>query len=148
MTIVIITILALSIITVRRLSRSQAIVAHMNVDQQRNRKRRTMAAVSMVLASVVLYSCCWFPYSFLDNLRITGRYFLNYRLFTQCIDWSSLFYITSYFLPALNSCLSPVIYIIFIPDFREAAERVLCRCKPATNQQAPREEIELPHFQY
>jgi len=74
-TIVIITILALSIIAVRRLSRPQAIVAHMNVEQQRNRRRRTMAAVSMVLASVVLYSCCWFPYSFLVNLHYRCIFF-------------------------------------------------------------------------
>jgi len=92
MTIVIVTILALSIITVRRLSRPQAIVAHMNVDQLRNRKRRTMAAAVMVIASVVLYLCSWFPIFFIFNLRTINMYFLNFRLWPQCIDWSSLLY--------------------------------------------------------
>jgi len=69
-TIVVITILALSIITVRRLSRPQDILAHLMVGQLRNRRRRSMAAVFMVITSVVLYSCCWSPYIFLKVVSI------------------------------------------------------------------------------
>jgi len=75
MTIVIITILALSIITVRRLSRPQAILAHLNVDQQRIRKRQSRSTVFMVLASVLLYSCCWCPFSI--NFLVSKRIFFS-----------------------------------------------------------------------
>ncbi|KXJ11727.1 G-protein coupled receptor-like K2 [Exaiptasia diaphana] len=47
--------------TIRRLSRPRAIHAHLNQEQRKARARRTQAAVRMVLASVMLYTCCWFP---------------------------------------------------------------------------------------
>lgn len=58
---VIITIISLSILTIKRLSRRQVIQAHLDEVQRNLRTRRRRAAVTMVLASLLLYVCCWLP---------------------------------------------------------------------------------------
>jgi len=147
MTFSIFIILASSIITVRRLSKPQLIQAHLNQQQQAIRRKRARSAVSMVLSSTLLYACCWFPVNFLLLHIILENYFSKIALFESCIDWISLLYITVDVLPAVNAGFSPFIYIIFLPDFKKAAERVLCRCKTTTNQRDVREEIPLHHVQ-
>ena len=54
-------IFVLCVLTIRRLSRPQAIQSHLNQQQQNVRRRQTQAAVRMVLVSVLLYTCCWLP---------------------------------------------------------------------------------------
>ena len=63
-----IVIFVLSILTIRRLSRFQAIHAHLNREQRKARSRRTQAAVRMVLTSVLLYACCWLPVFIFDGV--------------------------------------------------------------------------------
>ena len=130
-TLVLIIISALSIISIRRLSRTQAIQAHLNEEQIRVRSRRTRSAVLMVLASALLYACCWFPTYFVTS-------FILLYDFEDCFDWATFQFVIDNILPALNAGFSPFIYIIFLPDFRKATKRVLCFRKV---QEAPREEI-------
>ncbi|XP_028519146.1 C3a anaphylatoxin chemotactic receptor-like [Exaiptasia diaphana] len=121
-------IFVLSIITIRRLSQPHAIQAHLN-QQRRNAQRRQMQrAMRMVLVSVLLYTCCWTPSLIihvmfsLEQLSIQVAEIVN-----ACIDWDSLEFIFDYILPFVNSCFSPLICIICLPDFRQAAKHVLCR---------------------
>ena len=74
-----IVIFVLSILTIRRLSRFQAIHAHLNREQRKARSRRTQAAVRMVLTSVLLYACCWLP-SFIFDGVLFGVYSLGYKI--------------------------------------------------------------------
>jgi len=93
------------------------------------------------------FSICWCPAIFLVFVIVLED-FSKLSVISQCIDLLSLYYIMIDFLPAVNSCFSPFIYIIFLSDFRKATKRVLCRCKPTVNQQVPREEIELQHLHH
>jgi len=146
---VIFIILTLSAITVTRLSKSQLTQARLNQQQQVMRRKQTRSAVSMVFSSTLLYACCWFSFNVFDIIFSISYYNpkLNSIFLNQCIDWFSLFYITMYILPAVNSCFSPFIYLIFLPDFKEAAKRVLCCCKTTTSQRDVREDIPLHHIQ-
>jgi len=119
----------LSILTLRRLSKPQAIQAHLNQEQRKVRARRIQAAIRMVLFSLLMYACCWLPrYVFFSlislQLLIKETIFIDYSL---CIDRNSLIFMILYFLPLVNSCFSPYIYIIFLSDFREATKRLVCR---------------------
>jgi len=140
----IVIILTLNVITVKRLSaESRPTRARLSKEQLVMRKRQARPAVSMVVSSTVLYACCWFPSHLLHFYYLLNHHFR----FDDCVDWNSLHHITAHLLTAFNSCLSPLIYIIFLPDFKEAAKRVLCCCKTTTNQQDAREEIQLHHIQ-
>ena len=122
-------IFVLCVLTIRRLSRPQAIQSHLNQQQRNVRRRQTQAAVRMVLVSVLLYTCCWLPifffYKFSVIETLTQRVFIID--FSVCIDWDSFHFIINSILPVVNSSFSPLIYLIFLPDFRQAAKKVLCR---------------------
>ncbi|KXJ22168.1 hypothetical protein AC249_AIPGENE4206 [Exaiptasia diaphana] len=60
-----------------------------------------------------------------------------------CIDWESFEFILEYLLPVVNSCFSPLIYIIFLPDFRQAAKHVLCRREIQSREPNSQNSIEL-----
>ena len=120
-------IIFLSIITMRRLSRPQAIQSHLNEQQRKIRTRRGQGALRMVLVSVLLYACCWLPLFAFRALWSVERFIPTVELIDSCIDWWSLVYIINYFLPVVNSCFSPLIYIIFLNDFRQAAKKAFCR---------------------
>lgn len=130
-----------SFVTIRRLSSPQAIQAHINERQRQIRARRTKSAVSMVLASSLLYTCCWLPSSMfivLDHFHLISLNNIFSIDLRMCVIWRTLWFIIYDFLPALSSCLSPFIYIIFLPDFKQAARKVLCWCKrrqPALQEQ-------------
>ena len=116
----------LSIITIRRLSRPQAIQAHLSQQQVNLRRRRTQAAAKMVLLSVLLYTCCWLP-TFVDHIFSVIGTLTQRDVKSIYIDWVSFHFIVNSFLPAANSLFSPLIYLICLPDFRQAAKKVLCR---------------------
>jgi len=139
-------ILTLSIITIRRLSNHQAIHDHMSEEQRNTRKKRIRLSVMMVIASALLYACCWWPLLVRLGLLDLESHFPQAIYITECFR-VSVHFILTYFLPAVNSCFSPFIYIIFLSDFKEAAKRVLCCCKTTTNQRDAREEIQLDHIQ-
>jgi len=139
--IAIVIIITLSIITIRRLSRTQPIEAHLNNQQLKIRTHRTTSAVLMVLVSALLFACCWFPMFVGFGVTYVVTDFTSH-----CIDWNSFGYMIRVFLPPLNACLSPFVYIIFLPDFREATRRVFCSCHSrivTTIHQAPNNELSL-----
>ncbi|XP_020915457.1 somatostatin receptor type 5-like [Exaiptasia diaphana] len=114
----------LSIITIRRLSQPHAIQSHLNEQQRKMRRRRAQAAVRMVLVSTLLYTCCSLPSYVVHALdSVEPIEIIDY---SACIDWESFEFISDYFFPVVNSCFSPLIYIIYLPDFRQAAKHVLC----------------------
>lgn len=123
-----IVIFVLSILTIRKLSETRSFQANFNEAQQKLRVKRIRSAVNMVLFSLLVSCSCWLPYfiySFLFYLEVvTGKKTLGTSL---CIDWSSLHFIIVYFLPIINSSISPAIYIVFLSDFRDASKKFLCR---------------------
>lgn len=120
-------IVLLSILTIRQLSKQKAIESYLSEGRQNIQARRTQSAVKMVLASVLVYTCCGLPlfvYSAMqtiDNI-IPSVDIMNY---SACYDWSSLSFIVQIILPVINSCFSPCIYITFLSDFRDAAKKIL-----------------------
>ena len=143
-------IFSLSIATIRSLSRSQSIDVHVNQEQRTMRNKRTKSAVWMVLSSLCLFIVCWLPY-YVTQLLYCIFYYL-YRFHHskvnvyEMIDFMEelgLHYAINRFLPLVNSAFSPCIYIIFLSDFREAAKKVLCRCKTSTDNVNADRSIEL-----
>lgn len=120
---ILITIAVLSILTLRSLSTSRAIVADLCDAHKKLRNRRMASATRMVLCSLLLYSCCYIPSFSLDVFIILHHYRITY-LTRTCIDWKNLVFVTD-FLLIVNSCFSPFVYIIFLKDFREAAKWLL-----------------------
>ena len=118
-------ILVLSILTLRRISKPQAVENSLSEVQRQQWRKRIRNAVKLVLYSILLFFCCYTPFVF---SLVFGRFFIQY-----CIDWSMLFFFTWYFLPLVNSCLSPLIYCVCLSDFREAARRLLCGKSVSTN---------------
>lgn len=123
MTLVVILILTLLAIIIRRLFSPRAIEVHLNDEQRIARRKRTISAVHMVLASTLIYACCWFPGHLLTTITLLG-----FDLTISCNDRYYLDNVVYRFLPALNACLSPYI-ILFLPDFRRSAKRALSFCK-------------------
>lgn len=119
----------LSIVTIRRLSKSRAIHANLNDEQKASRTRRSRAAVRMVLVSVLLFMLCWLPlfvYRSIFSLQKVFR--VKIIDFRSCLDWSWFSFIVFYFLPVFNSFFSPFVYMLFLTDFRQAARTFfLCR---------------------
>lgn len=149
-------IFSLSIVSIRRLSRTHAIQAHISEEQLNMRTQRARAAVRMVLVSVLLYMY-WLPsliykaYIFmtvevLRNWHNDGRVFVvlvpyAFRADSSCDFFSIIFLLT--FLPIVNSSISPFIYIIFLRDFQKAAKKVLCRSEILNQIQNRRGSHEL-----
>ncbi|KXJ22908.1 Bombesin receptor subtype-3 [Exaiptasia diaphana] len=122
-------IFILSIITTRRLSRTQAIHAHLSEEQRKIRTQRSRTAVRMVLVSVLLYACCWIFNFFIKAAPLVYDSDVCQYAFLD-VNASGYFVPVTFiytFLPIVNSTLSPCIYIIFLHDFREAAKKVLCQ---------------------
>jgi len=126
--------LIINILTLRRLSSRQAIEDSLSEEQRKLRRQRMGSAVKMVLYSIILYCCCFFPAIIYDlqnsiNLLIPSwASFLSYG----CIDVSSLLFMIEFFLPIVNSSLSPCIYFVCLPDFRDAAKTFLWQSKVET----------------
>ncbi|KXJ17567.1 Allatostatin-A receptor [Exaiptasia diaphana] len=128
-------IFILTSLTIRRLTKPQGIQNHLSEEQRNVRASRIQAAVRMVLASVLLYACCWLPALVFFVVQWTDAALPSADIanFSLCIDWTSLYFIIGGFLPMVNSCFSPCIYLIFLSDFRDAAKKILFR-KQAINQ--------------
>lgn len=122
----------LSILIIRRLTKTQRIHNHLSEEQQSRRAIRKQAAVRMVLASVLLYTCCWLPYSVLTVIYMVSIINPSAQVIKSSIcsiDWNSFAFIAWNFLPVINSCLSPCIYFVFLSDFQAAIKKILCRRK-------------------
>ena len=122
-------IFSLSIVTLRRLSKPQAIQANLSEEQREQRRKRMVNALRMVLCSLLLYSCCYLPLFIYVLLRTLPYYLPNAKIidYSTCMDWSTFGFMTHSLLPHINSCLSPCVYFVFLTDFRGAAKRLLCR---------------------
>lgn len=116
-----ISILVLSIVILRNLSNLPAIQDSLPEKQRKTRAKKTASAMKMVLSSLLLYFCCYFPYDFADFLQTR-----HYNLGTILME-SIWFEFAFVILPLVNSCFSPVIYVIFLADFRKAAKNMLVR---------------------
>ncbi|XP_020900286.1 lutropin-choriogonadotropic hormone receptor-like [Exaiptasia diaphana] len=118
-------IIILSALTLKRLSHRHEIEANLSEFQRRARAKRISGAVKMVLSSLLLYTVCYVPvvfWSFIilfPNITIVENY--------HCFEFYVFDFLMA-FLPLVNSCLGPGIYLIFLADFREAAKKVVCRC--------------------
>lgn len=123
-------IFVFSVLTIRRLSKSTEILSYLSEVRKCIRVRRIRAAVTMVLASLILYMLCWLPVFLLSivywfqTLILKDKSLIDY---SRCIDWKSIIFVVIFFLPVLNSCLSPAVYIKFLSDYRKAARKAFCR---------------------
>lgn len=125
-------IFTLSILTIKRLAQPHAeIRASLNERHRQKRTQRIRATIRMVLLSLLLYSCCWLPYYIYYFLLVLHKIFKGEMEVIDatavCIDMSSLSFMAFYFLPLVNSCFSPCVYVIFLKDFRKVTLRLLCR---------------------
>lgn len=147
--ITVIIIFTLSVLTIRRLSKHRTIQAHLNKTKRNMLAKRTRAAVTMVLASLLLYVCCWFPRFVFYFLKALQKLLFKRNLIisrsARCIDWSSMHFMVDRLLPTLNSFFSPFIYILFLSDLREAAKRILYRRR--NHQRDTTQEIRLTPIQ-
>ena len=117
-------IVILSVITLRRISNSNAIQANLSEKQRRTREKRMSGAVKMVLYSLLLYSCAFIPYVIRGILESFQKEDHDYHRFI-CYD-AFIFNFLIYFLIILNTCFGPCIYLIFLTDFREASRKLIC----------------------
>jgi len=112
-------IFTLSGVTLRRLSLQQTINNNLPEVQRQARVGRLKGAIKMVITSLVLYSCCYVPFVVWKALK-RFHFESDYTNQTFCTI-AYVFENIEAFLPLINSCLSPVIYLIFLSDFRRAA---------------------------
>lgn len=137
LTLAIFTLLLLSILsflTLRRLSCPQAIDSNLSQLQRNLRRQRIRSAVKMVLYSLLLYFCCYFPtYAFHLVKAIFYLFSTTVLPDDVCIDWRSFVFVIGALLPVVNSCFSPLVYLFCLPDFRQAAKTLLCRARIPDN---------------
>lgn len=116
-------VFALSIVTARKLSKPLTIQAHLSVEQRIRRAKRLVGAIRMVLCSVMLYTICYLP-EFLEDLLegLTEDSLLH--LSKDCEHLMDFIFGA---LKGLNSCLSPLVYFIFLSDFRSALNRIVSK---------------------
>lgn len=117
--------ITLSGVTLKRLARQKAIEDSLPEVQRQARAKRMASAIKMVIASLLLFTCCY-------TLFIS---FLTFKMFCPTDEYTDhsrcttayVFEIVEVFLPLVNSCFSPVIYLVFLSDFREAAKGLVYR---------------------
>lgn len=130
-------ILILSSLTLHTLSRLQNVGNQLyNPEARPVGLKRIRDAVRMVQCNLLLYSICFLPYiclntlSTLNGLELIGDFENDF-----CIDWPMVYFIISSMLPVINCSLSPFVYFLCLPQFREAVYRVLwCRNRQSANQ--------------
>ena len=90
---------------------------------QENKKRVTR----MIVAVIIVFTVCWTPLHIVLALKAFGKYddhlyesLVIFMIFAQCL---------AYF----NSCLNPLLYAFFSPNFRSAFWSILSR-SPILNQ--------------
>jgi hypothetical protein len=118
-------VVLLSILTSLRLSKTGEIQTNLSDEQRQLRTKRIANAVRMVMCSLLLYTCCYLPF-FLFYL-LFFFVFRGFNLFLYCFLWNQDLEFIVKFLPLVNSCLSPFVYIVFMIDFREAAKNLVFR---------------------
>jgi len=116
-----VSIFVLSIATLKNLSKQPPIENSLSNRQRIARKERTASAMKMVLSSLLLYFCCYCPYDVINILQSISYGFGGNFLDSIWINTVLIIF------PLVNSCFSPVIYLIFLPDFRQAAKKVFCK---------------------
>ncbi|XP_028514939.1 allatostatin-A receptor-like [Exaiptasia diaphana] len=112
-------ILFLSIVTLKRLSKSSGIEGSLSEPQRTTRARRMKKIVHMVICSLVLFSCNYFPVFIMALLILLSK--LGYSI---CVDTSTMIFLFALF-PVLNSSLSPYIYCVFLTDIRDSAKNLI-----------------------
>jgi len=115
----------LSTVTLRKLSRHQTMQNNnLSIIQRQARIKRMANAMKMVLTSLLLYSFCYLPFAGWQFFKGLSRK-SDQTHSTFCYS-SYLLKFLEVLLPLVNSCLSPVILLIFLSDFRKGAKRLIC----------------------
>ncbi|EDO39473.1 predicted protein [Nematostella vectensis] len=122
-------IVAINIVIIRRLVRSQA---NLNLPeaQQMRRRRVFRSAVGMILSSILLYFVCAAPryateaalLTFLYESLVTGRMEFDPDLSSSLHATSEITTVFSY----VNAAFGPVIYFVFLDDFRAVLSKFVC----------------------
>lgn len=133
-------ILIFTLVSLKRLQKPQAIVAHMTEEQVRYRVKRTSRAVKMVLFSILLYTT-YYPV-FIYRIVFIWIFDRDRKQLaeTLCLDWKSSTFALR-FLPLINSCLSPVVYLTFLTEYQEGARKMLSQCFTRTRRDNDHGEI-------
>ncbi|XP_020906338.1 mu-type opioid receptor-like [Exaiptasia diaphana] len=126
-----ISVFIISVVTSVRLSNSNAIQENLSDEQRRRRARRIMSAVRMVLCSLLVYSICYLPDFVEDSIKSIDPS-ITYGLSEECKD---LQFFLMHILKVLNSSLSPLIYLVFLQDFRRAAKTFIWATRPNDSSQ-------------
>jgi len=116
-------IIGINVVTLRSISKTRDIHAHLSEAQRQIRSKRTKKVVAMILCSVFLCILCYLPFSMLSFIIAS---FNEVYLDCSISKVEKTISVITNFLPLLNYCLSPCIYIIFLSDFKEAAKRLVC----------------------
>ncbi|EDO42513.1 predicted protein [Nematostella vectensis] len=119
--ILVISILSINLEIVRRLVHSQAAI-DLPAAQQERRQKKFRSAVRMVLSSLLIYTLCVSPlYIFLSIYRV--QYLLNIVILESNLSAVSVYLF--FFAFHANSAIGPVVYFIFLDDFRIGLRSVL-----------------------
>ncbi|KXJ06656.1 hypothetical protein AC249_AIPGENE2749 [Exaiptasia diaphana] len=99
-----------------------------SIERFRATKQTIQQPYTLKQRMTVLGFCCilWIVEFFFPSVDIMDD--------SACIDWRSIDFIIFTLLLVVNSCFSPLIYIVFLPDFKEAAKKVLFRGRKTQNQ--------------
>ncbi|EDO39474.1 predicted protein [Nematostella vectensis] len=121
-------IVAINIVIIRRLVRSQA---NLNIPeaQQIRRRRVFRSAVGMILSSTLLYLVCALPryatetalWTFVYGL-VTGRAEFDIDVFSSLFVTVKITRVFNY----ANAAFGPLIYFVFLDDFRAVLRKLVC----------------------
>lgn len=119
-------VLVLNIRIIRKLRQSRIDVA-LPTAQEQIRSRRIANAMKMILCSLTLYILMWSPHH-IENFMF---HVVSPSIYEPDVDWSlfNIFYLCL----ALNSTLSPLIYFVFIKEFRSVLRKTLPLMRTSTN---------------
>ena len=136
-------ILTLTLISLKRLQKPQEIVIHLTEEQARVRMKNTSRAVKMVLFSLLLYTT-YYPVAFYRFVYIVIFSRDRKQRDNVCLDWETLTYVTR-FLPLVNSCLSPFVYLAFLTDYQKGAKKMLCGCSTGRQNKVEDKPTQITH---
>ncbi|EDO29419.1 predicted protein [Nematostella vectensis] len=120
----VIVILCLNFAIIRKLVRSQVAI-HIPEAQQQKRARRFRSATRMVITSLLLFVLCATPlYIVLTIFRM--QFLLGVPILSE---WSGNMINAVTVLFFVNPAASPIIYFVFLGDFRKVLRKFCCRKK-------------------
>ncbi|XP_032232173.2 blue-sensitive opsin [Nematostella vectensis] len=108
----------INLVIIRRLVHSQAAI-HLPAAQQERRSKRFRSAIRMVLSSLLVYAVCVTPlYVYLSIVTLS-------ELNLVTISWKPRGFLL-YFIFYLNYSLGPIVYFVFLDEFRLPLRSIIC----------------------